>query len=186
MSKEKATRYLMKQRLISIGDDFFIKNKSGEQVYKVDGKALRVRDTLIFEDLKGNELCHIQEKLLYFKDTVKIERDGMGSALVKKALFTPFRDRFVVHLDNGEKLKVKGNILDHEYKIRSSKGKLARISKRWFRIRDTYGVQVEPEADDVLMLAITVVIDVMAQKAEDERKRKAKQKEKKEEKKVND
>jgi uncharacterized protein YxjI len=186
MSKTKATRYLMKQRLISIGDDFYIKNKFGEQVYKVDGKALRVRDTLIFEDLKGNELCHIQEKLLYFKDTVKIERNGMGSALVKKALFTPFRDRFVVHLENGDKLKVKGDILNHEYKIRSSKGKLAQVSKRWFRIRDTYGVQVEADADDVLMLAITVVIDVMAQKEEDERKRKAKRKEKREESKAGD
>lgn len=183
MSKRKSTRYLMKQRLISIGDDFYIKNKAGEQVYKVDGKALRVRDTLIFEDLNGKELCHIQEKLLYFKDTVKIEREGLGSAVVKKALFTPFRDRFVVHLENGDKLKVKGDFLNHEYKIRSSKGKLARVSKRWFRIRDTYGVQVEPEADDVLMLAITVVIDVMAQKAQDERKRKAKRKEKREEKK---
>ena len=180
MPKTKPERYMMKQRLISIGDDFYIKNKAGKKVFKVDGKALRFRDTLIFEDLEGNELCHIQEKLLYFKDTVRIERNNKNLALVKKALITPFRDRFVVHLEDGSKLKVQGDILNHEYRIRSSKGRVAKVSKRWFRIRDTYGVQVKPGQDDVLMLAITVVIDVMAQKEADEKKKKDRRKEKRE------
>lgn len=185
MSRVKLERYMMKQRLISIGDDFFIKNFDGEKIFKVDGKALRIRDTLHFEDMKGNELCYIQEKLLYFKDTARIERNGKNLALVKKALIAPFRDRWVAHLENGNKLKIQGNILNHEYRIRSNKGKVARVSKRWFRIRDTYGVQVELGQDDILILAITVVIDVMAQKEEKEKRKKEQKKEKRKENKNN-
>jgi uncharacterized protein YxjI len=55
-------RYQMREKLVSIGNDFWIENQSGQKVYKVDGKALRVRDTLKFEDRQGNELCKIQEK----------------------------------------------------------------------------------------------------------------------------
>ena len=36
---------------------------------------------------------------------------------------------------------------------------MANISKRWFRVRDTYGVAVAPGQDDALVLAVTVCID---------------------------
>lgn len=178
MTKRKKL-YKMKQRLFSIGDDFYIENNDGDKVFKVDGKALRLRDTLIFEDLEGNELCYIQEKILSIKDIVKIERKGAGTAVVKKALFTLFRRRYTVHLEDGSKLKVKGDFLNHEYRIRSSDGIIARVSKRWFRLRDTYGVQISPNIDDILILAITVVIDVMSQKIEARKQRQVKHDDKK-------
>jgi uncharacterized protein YxjI len=36
------------------------------------------------------------------------------------------------------------------------------VSKRCFRVRDSYGVDIAPGQDDALLLAITVVIDMMA------------------------
>ena len=71
-------RYQMKQQMLSIGDDFWIENERGEKVYKVDGKALRVRKTLIFEDRTGKELCKIQEKMMRVRDTMDIEDAGGG------------------------------------------------------------------------------------------------------------
>ena len=32
----------------------------------------------------------------------------------------------------------------------------------WFRVRDTYGVEVAPGENDVLILAVTAVLDNMA------------------------
>ena len=43
-------RYKIRQNLISIGDDFWIENEEGNKVFKVDGKVLRSRKTLVFED----------------------------------------------------------------------------------------------------------------------------------------
>jgi uncharacterized protein YxjI len=157
------TRYKMQQRLVSIGDGFFIENEAGDRVFKVDGKALRVRDTLIFEDLQGRELCKLQAKVLRVKDSMEIEGpNGEQLAMVKKALISPLRDRWVVKIGDGPDLDVQGNILDHEYTIEAGRNKLAEVSKRWFRLRDTYGVEIEPGQHDVLILAATVAIDMMA------------------------
>jgi uncharacterized protein YxjI len=157
------TRYQMRQKMISIGDDFWIENEQGQKTFKVDGKALRVRQTLIFEDARGQELCKIQERMLRVKDSMEVE-DASGSqvAMVKKALISPIRDRFTVKIKNGPDLEVKGNILDHEYSIGEGRDKIAEVSKKWFRLRDTYGVEIEPGQEDVVILAVTVCIDQMA------------------------
>ena len=157
------THYQMREKLVSIGDDFWIENNRGEKVYKVDGKALRVRKTMIFEDRGGRELAKIQERMLHVKDSMEVEDpSGHQIAMVKKALITPLRDRWIVKIKGGPDLEVKGNILDHEYTIGEGREKIAEVSKKWFRVRDTYGVEIEPGQDDVLILAVTACIDQMA------------------------
>ena len=156
-------RYRMRQKMIAIGDDFWIEDERGERVFKVDGKALRVRQTLIFEDARGNELCKIQERMLRIKDSMEIEApNGQQIAMVKKALITPVRERWVVKIKGGPDLEVQGNILDHEYSIGEGRDKVAEVSKKWFRLRDSYGVSIDPGQDDVLILAVAVCIDEMA------------------------
>ena len=63
------TRYQMRQRMISIGDDYVTENDRGERVFKLDGKALRVRKTIRLEDMDGHELCKIQERMLRIEPT---------------------------------------------------------------------------------------------------------------------
>ena len=161
--KGTANRYQMRQKLVSFGDDFWITNEAGQKVFKVDGKVLRVRDTLKFKDRQGNVLCQIQERMLRVKDVMAIE-DGRGRKIaeVKKALITPLRDRWTVKIRNGPDLDVQGNILDHEYEITEGRRKVAQVSKKWFRVRDTYGVEVAPDQEDILILAVTVALDQMA------------------------
>lgn len=155
-------RYQMKQRLVSIGDDFYIENERGQRCFKVDGKALRIRNTLIFEDMQGHELAAIQEKMLRVKDTMNIERGGRVVASVKKALIAPLRERYTLNIHGGPDMEVQGNILDHEYRIERGRQPVAEISKKWFRVRDTYGVEIAPGEDAVLLLAATAAIDEIA------------------------
>jgi uncharacterized protein YxjI len=153
----------MRQKLVSIGDDFWIQNDRGERVFKVDGKALRVRSTLIFEDAQGRELAKIQERMLRVRDTMEIEGpSGETVATIKKAMITPLRERWTVKVQGGPDLSVQGNIVDHEYTIGEGRERVAQVSKRWFRVADTYGVEVDPGQDDVLVLAVTTAIDMMA------------------------
>jgi uncharacterized protein YxjI len=156
-------RYQMRQKMASIGDDFWIENDHGQKVYKVDGKALRVRQTLVFEDPHGNQLAKIQERMLRVKDSMEIEGpQGEQLAMVKKAVVSPIKDRWVVKIKNGKDLEVKGNILDHEYTIGEGRDKVAEVSKKWFRLRDSYGVAVDPGQEDIILLAVAVCIDEMA------------------------
>jgi len=118
----------MVEKLVCIGNDFWIQNEQGKRAYKVDGKPLRIRETLIFRDQQGEEVCKIE-----------------------------IGDRFVVNLGNERELDVQGNVLSHEYRIAD----VASISKKWFRVRDSYGVEVPPGQNDPLVLATTVCIEQM-------------------------
>jgi uncharacterized protein YxjI len=156
------TRYRMREKLFSIGDDFWIDTDDDRHAFKVNGKALRIRSTFVLESPSGDELFKLQEKKLRVRDTMELEQDGETVATIKKALVSPLRDRFAVHLADGGELSAKGNIVDHEYKIERDGKQVAEISKRWFRIRDTYGIEVAPGEDDGLILATAICIDEMA------------------------
>jgi uncharacterized protein YxjI len=165
-------RYKIRQKLVSIGDDFWIENQAGERVFKIDGKALRLRKTLIFEDMKGNKLAKIQERLLPIRDTMAIEdANGDQMAVIKKGLIAPLGDHWKVTVRGAPDLDVQGNILDHEYSINERHKKVAEVSKKWLSITDTYGVEVDDGQNDVLILALAVAIDMMAH---DEPKKKRK------------
>ena len=169
------TRYKIRQKMISIGDDFWIENQEGRRVFKVDGKALRLRKTLIFEDMSGNKLCQIQERWLPIKETMAID-DATGNqmAVVKKALIAPLRDRWSVNVKNGPDLDVQGNILDHEYAIKQGWNKVAEVSKRWISLTDTYTVEIDEGQNDVLILAVAIAIDMMAHDDDDKKKKEKK------------
>ena len=153
-----ATRYTMREKAFSIGDDYWIETEAGERIFKVNGKALRIRETFVIEGPSGQELIRIQERKLSIRDKVAIERGDDKVATVHKAL-VGIRDRFAIDVENGADMKAKGNVLDHEYEIERDGDTVATISKKWFRVRDTYGVSVAAGEDTPLILAITVAID---------------------------
>ena len=155
----EGTQYRMREKMFAIGDDFWIENSDGERAFKVNGKALRIRDTLVLESPSGEELYKIQEKKLSVRDRMDVERGGDKIATIKKALISPLRERYSIDVENGDDMEAKGNIVDHEYKIERGGDQVAEVSKRWFRVRDTYGIEVAPDQDDALILAITVCID---------------------------
>jgi uncharacterized protein YxjI len=162
-SGEGVVRYRIRQRLFALGDDFWIETDSGERVYKVDGKAVRLRKTLVLEDPDGRALLELQERVLRLKDSMEIEdADGHRVAMVKKALVTPLRDRWEVEVADGPDLDVQGSVLDHEYTFVDGRTPVATVSKSWFRIADTYGVEIAADRDPLVVLAATIALDAMA------------------------
>ena len=122
-----ASRFQMRQKLVSIGDDYWIQNADGERVFRVDGKAMRVRNTLDLEDAHGTQLCRIQTRVLHIRDSMAIEDpDGERMALVHKALISPLRERWKVDLAGDREWKVQGNIVDHEYEIEDDEARSPR------------------------------------------------------------
>ena len=156
------TAYQMRQQIFAIGDDFWVENDAGARVFKVDGKALRVRKTLVLENAVGTELYKIQEKVLHIRDTMEIETAAGSVATVKKKLISPLREHYDVHLAAGGEIDVQGNIVDHEYEMQRDGNRIAQVSKKFFRVRDTYGIEVEPNQDDAFIIAIAIVVDAMA------------------------
>ena len=156
-----ANVYQMREKMVSIGDDYWIENGAGQRAFKVDGKAFRMRDTLVIEDVAGREVATLKEKMVSVRDVMTIERGGQTLATVKKAMFTPLRERFDIECVNGVKYDIKGKITDHQYEFERDGNQVASVSKKWFRIRDSYGVEIGPNEDVALVLAATVALDQM-------------------------
>jgi uncharacterized protein YxjI len=154
-------RYVMKQKLFSWGDDFYIRDAEGREVFFVDGKAFSLGNKLSFQDLNRNELAFIAQKLLSWGPTYEIHRNGALAAVVKRELFSFLKHRFTVDVPGPDDLEAEGDFFDHEYTFTRNGRTVAAVSKQWFSWSDTYGVDIADGEDHVLILASTVVIDMI-------------------------
>jgi len=155
-------RYLMKERILSWGDDFRIKTADGQDAYHVDGKVFSFGDKLSFKDMQGREVALIDQQVLSLGSKYEIIRDGKTVAVVKKHLFTLFRTRFTVDVPGPDDLEAQGNFLDHEYTFERGGREVARVSKKWFSFADTYAIDIDDGEDDVLIIASAIVIDLVS------------------------
>lgn len=153
-------RYVMKQHFLSFGDDFTIKDETGQDRFFADGHAFSIGDALTFKDMQGNVLAEIRQKLLSFGKTYEIFRDGTKVAAVKKRLFTLFRDAFDVVDETQGDFDAEGDFFDHEYRITRDGRVVATISKAFLSLRDSYAIDVAQGEDDVLILCLATVIDM--------------------------
>ena len=155
-------RYIMREHILSWGDDFTIKDADGRNAYRVDGRVFSFGDKLSIKDMGGQELVRIEQKLLSIGPQYEIIRGGSTVAVVKKHLFTLFRARFSVDVPGPDDLEATGNFLDHEYAFERRGREVARASKKWVSLSDTYAVDVEEGEDPVLILTSAVVIDLVS------------------------
>jgi uncharacterized protein YxjI len=152
--------YVIRARFFSIGDDFDITDDDGRVVYHVDGKVFTLRNRLVIEDPEGREAAAVERRLVALRPTYAITIGGEKAADVRKHFFTPFRDRFTIDIPGPGDLEVTGDLLDHEFTVQRDGEEVARVSKRWFSLRDTYGVQVVDGEDDLLVLASVLAVDL--------------------------
>ena len=154
-------RYVMRQKLLSLADNFTIKNEQDQDVFLVKGKLFSFGDKLSFQDLAGNELVFIDQRLLNWSPTYELWKGDKLLAVVKRELFSFIHHRFTVDVPGPNDLEAEGDFLDHEYTISRGGSVVATVSKRWFSWADTYGIEIADGEDDVLVLATAVVVDMV-------------------------
>jgi uncharacterized protein YxjI len=163
-------RYVLKQKLFSIGGDFMIKDAQGNDVYFVDGKAISIGRRLIIKDMKGETEATIQQHIVSLVPAYEISRRGAPSATISKRFFSPIFDRLKVDLPGWDDIEVRGDLFEHEYTFTRQGRQVAQVSRRWISLTDSYGIDIDDQEDQVLILASAVVIDEIL---DDERKRRA-------------
>jgi uncharacterized protein YxjI len=153
-------KYVVREKMFAIGDDYWIEDERGQRAFYVDGKVMRLRDTLELQEPGGAVVAVIHKKLVSLRDTMLIEREGRTLVTVKKKRLSLLRDVYRAELASGEELEVRGDILDKEYDIEYEGERLARISRKWFSLRDAYAIDIEREdADAGMLIAIAVCVD---------------------------
>lgn len=158
-------RFLVRDRLLGLGEDYWIEDEHGEKVFLVDGKAMRLRDTFELKDVQGRVLIDIHQKMLALRDTMVIERDGAPLARIRRKRLSLLRNHYRVALVDGTELDVSGKILDREFAVEYDGELLAVISRRWLHLRETYGVDVvRDDADPALLIAVAVCVIHLAER----------------------
>lgn len=162
-------KYLVRDKMLALGDDYWIEDENGRHAFLVDGKALRVKDKLELKDPDGQILITLREKLFSFRDAMTLERDEERLAVIRRKRFSLLRNHFRVTLVEGTELDVSGRILDREFKVEYEGELLALISRQWYRVRETYAVDViREDADAALLIAVAVCVIRMAEKERDD------------------
>jgi uncharacterized protein YxjI len=153
----------MRQRLFAIGQDFDINDPTGQPRFHIDGKARLVKESLKFRDMQGNLLYKLDEKVLRIRESFNIlDPNGHVVAKVHNAIVDPLRERFKIEISGGEDMLTRGKVIWAQYDVLRGQQQVAKISKQFSWIgRDQYVVDVLHGENDCLILAITVVIDMM-------------------------
>jgi uncharacterized protein YxjI len=160
--------YVIRERVLALGDDFDITDSSGQVVLHVDGKVLSLRNRLLIQDPDGREVASVHRHLVALRPTYEIRIGDEPAAEVRKHIFTPLRDRFTIDVPGPDDLEVAGDLLDHEFRISRSGREVASVSKRWLSLHDSYAVRIADGEDHLLILASVLAVDLALAREESE------------------
>jgi uncharacterized protein YxjI len=152
-------RYVIREKFFHLGEDSEITNEQGQPVYVVDGKLLTINQELVVRDMAGSEVARVHRQLLALTPTYRIERQGSDTE-VRKQFFSPFVDRYTIDIPGPDDLSVTGSLFEHEYTIRRGGQEVATVSKQWISLTATYGVDIAPGEDDLLILTSVLALDL--------------------------
>lgn len=162
-------RFILKERIFSLRESYYIRNEQGANLLEVTGRLLGIRDKLTLRDLQGNVVATITSHLIALRPTYTIERPGQPDATVKKDFINILREGFSVDLAGGlPDLRIQGDILEHSYTISRQGATVAEVSKKWISLRDSYVVDVADGEDATLLLACAIVVDRISHEDEAE------------------
>jgi uncharacterized protein YxjI len=154
-------RFVLRDRMFSLGGDLNITDEHGSPVYFVDGKVISIGRRLEIKDPSTQEvLAVIQQRVISLLPTYEIELPGKFKATISKRI-SLITDRLKIDVPGPGDLDVHGDLFDHEYSIDRHGQEVARVSKHWISLVDSYGVEVAEGEDPLLVLAAAVVIDEM-------------------------
>ncbi len=153
-------RYEITQKMLAVGGDYSVRDESGREAYYFDGKLFSFGGKkVVVLDSQRKEVARIVKKVLTFRPTYHVRRNGIVAAAIRKRGLT-LREQFVIDVAGSNDYKVVGDYVGHEYTISRGSVASARVSKRFFGSTDSYGVEIL-SGDPVLLLSTVVVIDMV-------------------------
>lgn len=174
---DDVVEFQLREKLFSLsGDSFIIKNAdTDEEVFKVDGNALSVRDSKTLLNAEGNELFKMSSALISLHSRMNIEECAEGNVIAtikKKGIINlPIFGGRTVNVWRGDSdegdpwLTIEGDLIRKDFVISEGETEVAVISRKLlsmetlFTDKDEYCVRVNPGYDASLMLFIAIAID---------------------------
>ena len=155
-------RYRAPQNIAAIQGRILVKNDRGRIAFEIDSGSQLIADVVRVRALTGDAACVIQGSALLSGESVAIvDPHQEPLATVERIELSPVRDRFAVHRGSAVSWRVDGRMADYEYRIWERDAEIAEVSRRWFRARDSFGIQVSAGQPDLLVVAVAVCLDLL-------------------------
>lgn len=149
-------RLMIKQRVFSWGDKYDIYDEQGNVKYFVKGEVFSFGHNLHVFDMHDNEIGSVHEILFSFPKQFEIVMNGSVRGCITKQ-FTLFRQEYDIDFNGWH---VDGDFLQWNYDVYSSSGRpIIHINKEWISWGDTYIIDIENPADELMGLMLVVAID---------------------------
>ncbi len=151
-------RYKVTEKIFAIQDGFKVTDENDKQVYNFKSKLLDLGDDLIMNNLETGEEYLLDNKIFKIFAEYRIKKNGKELAKVKRK-FAILGTKFEITTPAGN-YSIQGSLFDYNFSINDESGNtVTTVSKKYFAIRDTYGVEIADNVDHDIMIAIVVIID---------------------------
>lgn len=155
----RAARYRLPQNIAALPGSIVIRNDRAEDAFQID----RDDDLMRVRDIQGCTLCQFHPRALRKDQAAPIlDANGRSLATLIRSELSPVRDQFFVQVRTGIDWTIEGQVPAYEYRVHTREGAIAEVSRRWFRARNSYGVQVGNRTHDALVLAVAICLDISA------------------------
>ena len=128
----------------------------GEQIYQITGKPVSIGAKMYVEDMQGNELLYIHQKVFAMHKKYTVEQNGEEIAELERKI--GLHKNFVI---NGLDWTIEGDLTGHNYKILGKDGaEVCSVERTWLQWGDTYHVAIANEDNAAICVGIVVALDV--------------------------
>ncbi len=148
-------KLLIKQRVFAWGDTFDIYDEAGNVKYFVKGEVFSLGHKLHVYDVNDNEIGMVQEKLFSFPKKFEIVMNGVSRGTITKQ-FTFFKQEYDIDFNGWH---VDGDFLEWNYEVYAGGRPIIHINKEWLTWGDTYTIDFENPADELMGLMLVIAID---------------------------
>lgn len=147
--------FYIKQKFMSMQDDFYVYNENDEQVYKIEGSFMKMPKTYTIYDQQQNERARIERKMSKLLPTFLVDVEQSYQFTLKKHL-SFLHSRYSIE---GEGVEVQGEFLDMEFAIVLNGNEIGRVRQELIALGDTYRIEVYDEAWEMIVITLVVAID---------------------------
>jgi len=148
-------RLMIKQRVFSWGDKFDIYDEEGNVRFFVKGELFSFGHQLHVFDTRDNEIGSVHEVIFSFPKQFEIVMGGCQQGTITKQ-FTFFKQEYDIDFNGWY---VEGDFLDWNYEVYSNGRPIIHINKEWLAWGDTYTIDIENPADELMAVMLVVAID---------------------------
>ena len=153
----------IKEHIFTWGDKFTVMDEYGNEKYFVQGEVFSWGKKLHVYDRYDREVAFIKQELFTWMPCYHVYVGDRDIAQVRKE-FSFFLPRYRV---DGLGWEVNGHFLEHDYEITQNGCNVVTISKEWMTWGDSYELDIAPEADEIVALAVVLTIDCVVEQRND-------------------